>query len=103
MFTALQRYLLSNRLEVDNRTALRDFSAEGHCSKFCIDFKTIEDANTLMFEILTIQHEKTVHTILRMEGNTLYVSIEHPVSSDQKAIAEMILEIDRRAKKIKYG
>lgn len=101
MFSAIQKYFLSSSFEYNDTSALQDFHTDGYSSHFSIPFECREDANALMFDILTTQHEKTVHAILRIEGTVLIVSMSHTTDCDPKIIINMIDEIDRKAKKIK--
>jgi hypothetical protein len=102
MFNSLQRYVISQSLG-NKRSCLQNLNTEGNCSTFSVELKSTEKVNALMFDILTIQHDKTVHTVLRMEHKTLHVSIEHCNTSDEKSVASLIEEIDRMARKIKNG
>lgn len=41
-------------------------------------------------------HEKTVHTIMRVEKNSLSVSIEHDIDNDDDVI-DLVDRIDKKA------
>jgi hypothetical protein len=97
MFSAITKLFHSSSLDEPKKTALRSLEFEGQSCNFYIDFKNLEDANTMMFEILNMQHEKTVHTIMRIEKTSLSVSIQHNVNTDDDGMIDLIDRIDKRA------
>jgi len=101
MFNLLTKLFHSSSLDESN--ALRDYSSEGHFVNFAIDFENKTDANTMMFSVLEMQHEKTIHAIMRIEQATLFVSIQHSNIEDQNSVMTLISEINRKAIKIKNG
>jgi len=102
MYIFLSKLFLSSRLD-DFSSTLQDYSYEGKFVNFSIRFDDIEDANAMMVSILEMQHEKTVHAILRIEQTTLTISIQHSDTEDQEAVLIFIDEINRKALKIKNG
>ena len=105
MLNILTKFFPSSSLDSDegNSNALRDYSSEGHFVNFAIDFDSPADANTMMFSILEMQHEKTIHAILKIEQTTLLVSIQHSDPEDQNSVHMLIKDINRKALKIKNG
>ena len=100
MFSAITKLFHSSSLDEPKKTALRSLEFEGHSCNFYIDFKNLEDANTMMFEILGMQHEKTIHTIIKIEKTSLSVSVQH---ESEDNINYLVEEICRKAIKIKNG
>jgi len=102
MFAIIDKLFHSSSLGESKRSALQDFASEGHFFNFSIEFSDIESANMMMFAILEMQHEKTVHTMLRIQQTTLFVTIEHKKLEDPNVDA-LIDSINRKALKIKHG
>lgn len=100
MFSSINKFFLSSSLDEMKRNALRELVSEGHSCNFFIDFDHVDDANTMMFEILGMQHEKTIHTIIKIEKTSLSVSVQHELQDNINCFVE---EICRKAIKIKNG
>jgi hypothetical protein len=98
MFAAITKYFHSSSTDEPKKTALRSLSFEGHSCNFFLDFNSPEDANGMMFDILGMQHEKTVHTIIRIEKTSLSVSIQHNINSDDDdGVIDLVDRIDKKA------
>jgi hypothetical protein len=102
MLSLLSKFFLSSSLDVHSN-ALRDYSSEGHFVNFVIDFDSNAHANAMMFSILEMQHEKTIHAILKIEQTSLSVSIQHSSLEDQNSVMALVSDINRKAIKIKNG
>jgi len=97
MFASITKFFHSSGLDEPIKTALHDLSFEGPFCNFFIDFKNIELANSMMFFVLNMEHEKTVHTIIRIEKTSLSVSIQHNINTDHDSVIDFVDKIDKKA------
>lgn len=100
MFSSINKFFHSSSLDEMKKNTLRELVSEGYSCKFFIDFDNTDHANFMMFEILGMQHEKTIHTIIKLEKTSLSVSIQHELKDNINYFVE---EICRKAIKIKNG
>jgi hypothetical protein len=101
MLSSVLKRLFPSLVEGIDTTLLHNLQSDGqHCS-FDLKFESKEDMNTMMFYIMGLHHDKTVHLHLKMVGNdTLQVVVEHKPDASKDLLEILVYDICDQANKV---